>query len=610
MRYKLKDICDMQSGGTPKRGVQEYYDGSIPWATITDFGNAINGEILLTKEYITSSGLKSINSRFFKKGTLLLAMYGSVGKTAIAGIELSTNQAILGINTKNEDLVSNNYLKYWFDYNKDFLYSQGKGATLHNISLTVVKRQEIELPDIQTQNKIVAILDKANSLITKREESIQMLDELLRATFLDMFGDPISNSKNWNIELLGEIAKLERGRFSPRPRNDPSYFGGEYPFIQTGDISRSGNRLSNYTQTLNDKGIKVSKKFKKGIIVIAIVGATIGATAILQIDVYATDSIIGITVQKSDSNAYFLEFVLQFWKPILLANAPEAARPNINLQILNKLGIIIPSFALQNQFARIVEKTESLKSQYQQSLQELENLFGVLSQKAFKGELDLGKMELTEPVELLGQVAKVSVENEVLAINIPTNKKPFAKQVLGGKIISLFKDKKEFTHIKFQKLQYLAEHLFQSDLGSNYYRQCAGPYDPAFMHSVATKMKANKWYQEVNYKFTALEKVKDIDKYFNNYFGNKQEKMDLLYQKLANASEKFCEAVATIYAVWNNRIILKLKVNTVSIKKDFFAWSTRKTDVFTEEEFDKAFAWMANNGFAPVGFGRLIKEKK
>ncbi|MBK6363986.1 MAG: restriction endonuclease subunit S [Saprospiraceae bacterium] len=113
-----------------------------------------------------------------------------------------------------------------------------------------------------------------------------------------------SNTQNWDIELLGDIANLERGRFSPRPRNDPSYFGGKHPFIQTGDINNSHYRLKIYTQTLNEKGIKVSKKFNVGDIVIAIVGATIGATSILQIDAYATDSIIAIKSTGKTNNVF------------------------------------------------------------------------------------------------------------------------------------------------------------------------------------------------------------------------------------------------------------------------------------------------------------------
>jgi type I restriction enzyme, S subunit len=259
-----------------------------------------------------------------------------------------------------------------------------KGYSRH---FKYLKEKKLPVFDNAYQLHIANLLSKAETLISQRKESLRLLDEYLKSTFLEMFGDPILNSKKWPIERLDKISKLERGRFSPRPRNDPSYFNGDYPFIQTGDISKSGNRLSSFTQTLNEKGIKVSKKFNKGTIVIAIVGATIGATAILEIEVYATDSIIGITPKKEFTNSFFLEFNMQFWKPILLKNAPEAARANINLEILNKLNLIAPPLELQTQFAQIVEKTEALKTQYQQSLQELENLYSGLTQKAFRGEL-------------------------------------------------------------------------------------------------------------------------------------------------------------------------------------------------------------------------------
>lgn len=285
------------------------------------------------------------------------------------------------------------YLRYFLNYEN--LNKYITGTTRGKLTKTALENIQISIPEkLKDQIRISTILSKAENLIKQRKKSIDLLDDFIKSAFLKMFGDPLRNERGWEIERLDKIAKLERGRFSPRPRNDPSYFDGDYPFIQTGDISRSGNRLSKFTQTLNEKGIRVSKKFNKGTIVIAIVGATIGATAILEIDTYATDSIIGIIPKTEFVNTYFLEFTMQFWKPILLANAPEAARPNINLEILNKLGISNPPIELQNQFAQIVEKTETLKAQYQQSLQELEGLFGSLSQKAFKGELDLSKFKI------------------------------------------------------------------------------------------------------------------------------------------------------------------------------------------------------------------------
>jgi type I restriction enzyme S subunit len=171
-----------------------------------------------------------------------------------------------------------------------------------------------------------------------------------------MFGDPVRNEKDWKTKPLEKLARIERGRFSPKPRNDPKFYGGTYPFIQTGDISRSNGRLSIYSQTLNELGIKVSKEFKKGTIVIAIVGATIGETAVLQIDTYATDSVIGITPISNEVDSVYLEFLLRFWKPVIKANAPEAARANINIETLRPLKIIVPSPDLLELFLSIEKK--------------------------------------------------------------------------------------------------------------------------------------------------------------------------------------------------------------------------------------------------------------
>lgn len=237
------------------------------------------------------------------------------------------------------------------------------------------------IPDIsiKEQKQVVKTLDHVSNLIYAYKQQLAKLDELVKARFVEMFGDPIHPKQS---NKLGTIAKLERGRFSPRPRNDPRYYNGQYPFIQTGDIANSGHRLSNYTQTLNELGIGVSKRFEAGTIVIALVGATIGATAILERDVYAPDSVIGIT--PNYYNNVFLETLLQFWQPELLRNAPESARPNINLEILSNLPIVEVDQAQQMQFAWIIQQIDKSKLAVKQSLEKLEMLKKSLMQQYFE----------------------------------------------------------------------------------------------------------------------------------------------------------------------------------------------------------------------------------
>lgn len=267
---------------------------------------------------------------------------------------------------------------------EDFLHQKDKyssGATQKAITNVGLSKITVNVPNISEQNKIADCLDKVDEAIKKCHRILKSLDLLVKARFVEMFGDPLRPNKS---HILSEVALLERGKFSPRPRNDPRYYNGSYPFVQTGDIANCKHRLSNYHQTLNEYGIKVSKRFEAGTILIALVGATIGETAILQIPVYAPDSIIGITVKERKLNNVFLEMLLQFWRPELKRIAPEAARANINLEIVQNIPILDAPINLQEQFATFVEKIDKSRLAVKQVLEKAETLKKALMQEYFK----------------------------------------------------------------------------------------------------------------------------------------------------------------------------------------------------------------------------------
>ncbi len=330
-------------------------------------------------------------------------VFGTGGKASVhfTASHFSTSMDCIAIKSKQEIEVDAGYVFQYFKGNMQVLENGFKGAGLKHISKSYLSDIQIPYPeDIDEQRRIAHLLSKVEGLISQRKKYLQQLDDLLKSVFLEMFGDPVRNERGWSIEPLGSLATIERGRFSPRPRNDPKYYGGSHPFIQTGDISRSKGRLREYTQTLNDVGTKVSKEFRIGTIVIAIVGATIGETALLEIPTYAPDSVIGITPKSSDvSDAIFIEYVLRFWKPVLRAKAPEAARANINIETLRPLQIITPPN--RPKFSEAAIKIDGLKVALQASLTDLEDLYGALSQQAFKGDMDLSRVPLPsiEPEE-------------------------------------------------------------------------------------------------------------------------------------------------------------------------------------------------------------------
>lgn len=392
MKVKLSDICLMQSGGTPKRSNLTFYNGNIPWITISDFKNASGDVILKTEENITESGLQSINNRLFKKGTLLLAMYGSIGKTVITGIEASTNQAILAINPKDEKVLNVKFLKYWFEHNKDFIYSQGKGAALQNISLAIVKRQEIELPNRETQDKIVSLLDKVKSLIEKREKTITSFDNLLNAVFLDVFGDPILNTKSWEVSTLRNIlTKIDAG-WSPVCEEKPRQNSSQLAILKQGAVSK--RFFIPEQNKILPEGINIKKAIyaKKGDILFSRKNTKelVGSTVLIFDDfenLLLPDTIFNLRFKKNKITATYL-FVLfnniEFRKKIQeLSTGQVESMSNISQEKLFKLEIPLPPFKLMQNFEIIVLKINNNLKKINKSKDGLENLINSLYQRTF-----------------------------------------------------------------------------------------------------------------------------------------------------------------------------------------------------------------------------------
>lgn len=159
--------------------------------------------------------------------------------------------------------------------------------------------------------------------------------------------------KGWSEHTLDDLALVERGKFSVRPRNDPRYYGGDMPFVQTGDVTSSGTYLKSFSQTLNENGIGVSKVFPKNTILITI-AANIGDTAITTFDVACPDSVVAIQPYKNVADVYWLKKYLETRKTDLDAKSTQNAQKNINLQVLKPLLILTPPYAEQKKIAQIL----------------------------------------------------------------------------------------------------------------------------------------------------------------------------------------------------------------------------------------------------------------
>ena len=256
------------------------------------------------------------------------------------------------------------FLSPFFNAEKDV---RAKGSTMKAVNNSDVKNIPTLVPPEKEQRKIADILETIDESIRNADSDIRSTQNLMNGLMRDLFVRGIGHAKykktelgelpvGWTIDRLDTVARVERGKFSHRPRNAPEFYGGEIPFIQTGDVVSSGGRISLYSQTLNEKGLAVSRMFPKGTIVMTI-AANIGDTGILEFDSAFPDSLVGITV-GDEMNNVFLEYYLRTRKDYLNSIATQSAQKNINLQKLNPMLVVKPPLPEQQEIATILSSVD------------------------------------------------------------------------------------------------------------------------------------------------------------------------------------------------------------------------------------------------------------
>jgi type I restriction enzyme, S subunit len=427
-KVRLSDVCAISSGGTPSRNNPEYFKGDIPWAKISDIENADNGVVYATEEHISTEGLKNIRGKLFPKDTLLFAMYGSIGKVGITGRALSTNQAILGVRPRRDDEINLNYLKTWFISNKQKLINLGRGVALKNLSATIVRNLEIELPPFGDQIRIAHLLSKVEGLIAQRKQHLQQLDELLKSVFLEMFGDPVRNEKGWEYDSLANFGVFKNGLNYGQGES-----GVKVRCLGVGDFKD----LSKITNVNCLSTISLSSEPPDDYL--------LRNADLVFVRSNGNRNLVGrcIAIYPNEERVAFSGFCIRYritglavdatyishlfrassFRRLMLEGGQGANIQNINQKRLSALAIPVPHLDIQNQFFVIVEKVESLKIHYQQNLTDLEALYGTLSQQAFKGDLDLSRVPL--PAIKANQESAVAIDRLQVdvehadAINLP-----------------------------------------------------------------------------------------------------------------------------------------------------------------------------------------------
>ena len=268
-----------------------------------------------------------------------------------------------------------------------------KGASYPAVTDGDVRAQVIPVPPITEQRRIVAILDKAFEGIATAKANAKMNLANAQALFESHLQSVFTQrGGGWVEKRLVEVSReFGRGKSKHRPRNEPKLYDGPYPFIQTGDISNANHWLTDHTQTYSELGLAQSRLWPKGTICIAIVGATVGETAILDFESCFPDSVIGVVVNEELADNEYVEFLLQSFKALLKEKGKGTARDNINLGTFESQMFPFPPLKKQEAIVATLnflrEETQRLARLYKRKLAALEALKRSLLHQAFSGNL-------------------------------------------------------------------------------------------------------------------------------------------------------------------------------------------------------------------------------
>lgn len=367
---KLTELCDIKYGYAFDSGAFTEDDSYPQLARIRDVKRGYS-ETFYRGEYS--------NEYMLSAGDLLIGMDGefNIARWKVDGALL--NQRVCKIVAKNN--VDEEYLRFALSKALKVIESRTAFVTVKHLTAKELNKLEISAPSYGEQKRVSETLSRLETVIAVRQTELSIFDNLIKARFVEMFGNPVSNTKGLPEATLLELGEFGRGVSKHRPRNDPKLLGGDYPLIQTGDVAAAKLYILNYSSTYSELGLKQSKMWDRGTLCITI-AANIAKTAILTFDACFPDSIVGFMANDRTSNV-FIHYWFSFFQAILEAQAPESAQKNINLKILSELKVIIPAKESQDEFVKYVKWVDKTRVIVQKALDEAQLLLDSLMQRYF-----------------------------------------------------------------------------------------------------------------------------------------------------------------------------------------------------------------------------------
>ena len=348
----LGELCNIVSGGTPSRSKAEFWnDGTIPWIKI---GNIKGKYVSEADEYITQAGLDGSSAKLLSKGTVLYTIFATLGEVGVLSIDACTNQAIAGLTIKDENQLNTDYLYYYLKSKKSYVNNVGRGVAQNNINMSILRSFELPLPELSQQKQIVDVLDKVSAIIETRQQELQKLDDLIKARFVELFGHPDTNEKEWKMNTFGDICTVRQGLQIPISKRLTEYEDDCYEYITVqylhGGKAREYIKSPKSTVICTKEDILMTRTGNTGLVIT-------GVDGVFHNNFFLIDF---------DRAKYDKDFLVQYLnldaiQADILRRAGTSTIPDLNHGEFYKIKVFEPPIELQRSFNGFVKQVDKSK---------------------------------------------------------------------------------------------------------------------------------------------------------------------------------------------------------------------------------------------------------
>lgn len=384
---------------------QDKSSGGIP---ITRIETIAENSIDLTRLGYANINDDKFSNYYLQDGDILMSHINSISHLGKVGIFENINQTVIhGMNLlclKVDRKVL--YPKYAFYYFRtpQFINSlktiTKKSVNQASFNISDFEQLNISILSLPEQIKIATVLSKAEVLIKKRKENIGLLDEFLKSTFLKMFGDPIKNQQRWQKVNLKSFGEIITGNTPPRS-NKENYSSNFIEWVKTDNITNENTFITKAFEYLSEEGTKNARTVHNGALLVACIAGSIesiGRAALSNRTVSFNQQINAIQ-PNDDVSPLYLYWLFRISRKYIQNHATKGMKRILTKGEFEKIKLIKPPFEVQNKFAAVAEKAEVLKEQLKSGLNDLENLYASLSQKSFKGDLEINAQKIIDSIE-------------------------------------------------------------------------------------------------------------------------------------------------------------------------------------------------------------------